>query len=56
MEGKEVPNTQIRCPKCGSNDVIKNMNLEYKCNECGKIFFFVTPNTHSEKDLDRYKL
>jgi ribosomal protein L37AE/L43A len=46
----------IRCPKCGSHAVERGNNQEYTCRKCGKVFYFVTPDTGSQLDLSRYEL
>ena len=46
----------IRCPKCGSHAVERGKNQEYTCRKCGKVFYFVTPDTGSQLDLGRYEL
>jgi transposase-like protein len=53
---KNMPNIEIRCPKCGSPEVKKNQNQEFNCTQCNKTFYFVTPKTHSENNPDRYNL
>ena len=47
---------KICCPKCGSTTVEKHNNQEYQCTACKEIFYFVTPNTGSGNNLERYKL
>jgi uncharacterized Zn finger protein len=51
-----TPKIKIYCPKCGSSVVEKLKNQECQCITCGKIFYFVTPNSGSAYDLERYKL
>ena len=51
-----MPLEDVRCPKCGSLRVEKKMNQEYSCSRCGRTFYYVTPNTHSEDLTDRYNL
>ncbi|MDR0470291.1 MAG: hypothetical protein LBH79_01025 [Nitrososphaerota archaeon] len=45
----------MRCPKCGSLRVERLHNQEVRCQACGMVFYFVTPDTGSA-DFDRYKL
>jgi len=47
---------KMSCPKCRSPLVERLKNQECKCNACGEIFYFVTPNTGSCSDLERYNL
>jgi len=46
---------QLRCPKCKSLRVERQKNQEVKCQACGFVFYFVTPDTGSS-DLSRYDL
>jgi len=56
MRNPETPNIEIRCPKCGSLKVERTKNQECHCNQCGAIFYFVTPKCGSQADLGRYDL
>jgi ribosomal protein L37AE/L43A len=56
MRNPETPNIEIRCPKCGSLKVERTKNQECHCNQCGEIFYFVTPKCGSQADLGRYDL
>ena len=47
---------KVCCPKCGSSDVEKLRNQEFHCKTCGETFYFVTPNTGSASDMERYEL
>jgi hypothetical protein len=53
----KTPTVEKRCPKCGSQDVKKGNNQEYRCSACGKTFYFVTPQCGSQLDnVERYEL
>jgi DNA-directed RNA polymerase subunit RPC12/RpoP len=52
----KMPSIQIQCPKCGSKTVEKQKNQEYHCANCGETFYFVTPDTGSSNNLERYNL
>jgi len=45
---------QLRCPKCKSPRVERERNQEVKCQVCGFVFYFVTPDTGSS-DFSRYE-
>jgi ribosomal protein L37AE/L43A len=47
---------EMRCPKCGSLRVERQRNQEVKCCACGMVFYFVTPDTGSGTDFERYTL
>jgi ribosomal protein L37AE/L43A len=44
------------CPKCGSPEIEKSKNQEFRCSQCGEIFYFVVPKCGSEPDFEKYKL
>jgi ribosomal protein L37AE/L43A len=56
MKKQKTPTVKISCPKCSSPAVEKNKNQEFRCNTCGKIFYFVTPKYGSDPNSKKYKL
>jgi tRNA(Ile2) C34 agmatinyltransferase TiaS len=51
-----MPAVEIRCPKCGAQEVEKGKNQEFRCSHCREIFYFVTPKCGSQLNVERYEL